>query len=408
MKSYYSCDIVLFGGGIAGLWLLHRLRQTGYNAVLLEASKLGSEQTFLSQGIIHGGLKYSLSGSLSNAENNIARMPERWRACFRGQGEIDLSDSLISSARYYMWSNSGVRAKLKAYLGSKSLAGRISIVEKSNYPKLFNGSAISGTLYQLPDFTIDTESVVRLLSSQMQEYIYSIENSSTHFELNKKGEIDNLIIDHDNSPSDQVTLKIKAQRFIFAAGLGNEKLISSARLRKPVAQRRPLQMVYLSKPGLPDAYVHIIGNNPSLSPQLTITTHVGADGEVVWYLGGEVAENGVKKTPEILIDETRALLKKLVPWINFNGASWNTILVDRAEGKIINNKRPDGAICIPDGNCIVVWPTKLTLAPALSDIVIKELNSQGISPMKHSYANEVDLAEFLTSPCLAVPEWKAY
>ena len=105
MKSYYSCDIVLFGGGIAGLWLLHRLRQTGYNAVLLEASKLGSEQTFLSQGIIHGGLKYSLSGSLSNAENNIARMPERWRACFRGQGEIDLSDSLISSARYYMWSN---------------------------------------------------------------------------------------------------------------------------------------------------------------------------------------------------------------------------------------------------------------------------------------------------------------
>jgi hypothetical protein len=167
-------------------------------------------------------------------------------------------------------------------------------------------------------------------------------------------------------------------------------------------------MVYLSKPGLPDAYVHIIGNNPSLSPQLTITTHVGADGEVVWYLGGEVAENGVKKTPEVLIDETRALLKKLVPWINFNGASWNTILVDRAEGKIINNKRPDGAICIPDGNCIVVWPTKLTLAPALSDIVIKELNSQGISPMKHSYANEVDLAEFLTSPCLAVPEWKAY
>ena len=407
MKPYYSCDIVLFGGGIAGLWLLHRLRQTGYDAILLEASKLGSQQTFNSQGIIHGGLKYSLSGSLSNSENNIARTPERWRACFRGQGEIDLSNCLISSARYYMWSNSGVRSKLKAYLGSKSLAGRVSIVEKSNYPKLFDGSTISGTLYQLPDFTIDTESVVQLLSSQMQKYIYSIENSSTHFELSENGEIEKLIIDHSSSPSDQVTLRIKAQRFIFAAGLGNEDLISSARLRKPVAQRRPLQMIYLSKLGLPDAYVHIIGSNPSLNPQLTITTHQSADGGVVWYLGGEVAENSVKKAPEILIDETKALLKKLLPWINFDGASWNTILVDRAEGKITNNKRPDGPICIPDGNCLVVWPTKLTLAPSLSDIVIKELNSQGVSPLKHSYANEVSLAEFLTSPNLAVPEWKA-
>lgn len=408
MKSDYSYDMVLFGGGIAGLWLLHRLRQTGYNAVLFEASALGSQQTVSSQGIIHGGLKYTLSGSLNKAANNVAGMPERWRACFKGQGEIDLSDGQITNTQYYMWSNSSLRSKLKAFLGSKSLAGRISVVEKPNYPKLFDGSTINGTLYQLPDFTIDTESVVRSLFSQMQEHIYSIDNSSTHFELDQKGEIDRLIIELSGSTSGQANIAVTAQRFIFAAGIGNEKLISSAGLKKPLTQRRPLQMVYLSKPDLPDACVHIIGSSPSLNPQLTITSHKGNDGEVVWYLGGEVAENGVEKPPKTLIYETKLLLTKLVPWVDFSGASWNTILIDRAEGQITDNKRPDGAICIPDGNCLVVWPTKLTLTPALGDIVIEELESQGIAPSKHLHMNKLELAEFLTPPNLAVPEWKTY
>lgn len=408
MKSHYSYDIVVFGGGIAGLWLLHRLRQNGYNAVLFEGSALGSQQTFGSQGIIHGGLKYTLSGSLNKAENNVAGMPERWRACFNGQGEIDLSDGKITSAQYYMWSNAGVRSKLKAFLGSKSLAGRISLVEKPKYPKLFNGSTINGTLYQLPDFTIDTESVVQSLFNQMREHIYSINDSSTHFELDEKGEIISLIIGHNSSPSGQVNIIVKAQRFIFAAGIGNERLISSAKLKKPLAQRRPLHMVYLSKPKLPYANVHIIGSSPSLNPQLTITSHEGNDGELVWYLGGEIAENGVKKSPEILVEETKLLLKKLIPWIDFSGASWNTLLIDRAEGHITDNKRPDGAICIPDGNCLVVWPTKLTLAPALGDIVIKELKSQAIAPSERLHINKLELAQFLTSPSLAVPEWKTY
>ncbi|MDA9901094.1 FAD-dependent oxidoreductase [Gammaproteobacteria bacterium] len=408
MKSHYSYDIVLFGGGIAGLWLLHRLRQAGYDAILFESSALGSQQTFSSQGIIHGGLKYTLSGSLNKAANNVAGMPERWRACFKGHGEIDLSEGKITSAQYYMWSNSGLRSKLKAFLGSKSLAGRISVVEKPNYPKLFDGSTINGTLYQLPDFTIDTESVVQSLFSQMQEHIYSIDNSPTHFELDEKAEIDSLIIDRSNSTSSQANITVKAQRFIFSAGIGNEQLISSAGLKKPLAQRRPLQMVYLSKPNLPNAYVHIIGSSPSLNPQLTITSHKGNNGEVVWYLGGEVAENGVEKPPEILIHETKLLLKKLVPWVDYSGAAWNTILVDRAEGQITDNKRPDGAVCIPDGNCLAVWPTKLTLAPALGDIVIEELKSQGIAPSEHLHMNKLELAEFLAPPNLAIPEWKTY
>ena len=37
-------DIVILGGGIAGLWLLNRLRNAGYAAVLLESTALGTGQ----------------------------------------------------------------------------------------------------------------------------------------------------------------------------------------------------------------------------------------------------------------------------------------------------------------------------------------------------------------------------
>ena len=55
MTAPHSTDIVVFGGGIAGLWLLNRLRDEGYDAILLEADGLGAAQTLASQGIIHGG-----------------------------------------------------------------------------------------------------------------------------------------------------------------------------------------------------------------------------------------------------------------------------------------------------------------------------------------------------------------
>jgi len=54
-----SCDVAIIGGGIAGLWLLNRLMNSGYNAILFESKALGSDQTVASQGMIHGGIKYT-------------------------------------------------------------------------------------------------------------------------------------------------------------------------------------------------------------------------------------------------------------------------------------------------------------------------------------------------------------
>ena len=92
---------------------------------LFEKESLGGGQTLASQGIIRSGLKYALQGTLSSAAQAIADMPSRWRACLDGSGEMDLRGTRVLSDHYYMWSSGSLRSRLKTFLGSKSLRGRV-------------------------------------------------------------------------------------------------------------------------------------------------------------------------------------------------------------------------------------------------------------------------------------------
>ena len=69
-NTTHQFDAIILGGGIAGLWLLSLLRNQGYEAILLEKEGLGSGQTFASQGMIHGGIKYSLAGAMTGASES--------------------------------------------------------------------------------------------------------------------------------------------------------------------------------------------------------------------------------------------------------------------------------------------------------------------------------------------------
>ena len=396
MTSSYSTDIVIFGGGIAGLWLLNRLRSQGYQAILLETNQLGSGQTLASQGIIHGGLKYALNGALTGAANVISDMPARWRSCLTGKGEIDLSDCRVLSEHYYMWSDSGFRSKLKTFLGSKSLSGRVNAVEKQDYPEFFKAATVEGMLYKLPDFVVDTTSLLEVLVKNQRDWIFRIEPGSYAFQHNDSGLINSVSF---NTRGSQFTLN--AQKFIFSAGKGNQQLIDAAGLEKPSSQLRPLNMVYVKGKSLPAVFVHCIGDNFSLTPKLTITSHVDAKGETVWYLGGEIAESGVGKESEAQIDSARKLLATLFPWIDFEAMEFHCFTIDRAEARMDNKHRPEDAFFIEEKNILVAWPTKLTLTPNLADNIAAHLEASGIGPSstnieQHLHA-VLETAEIATS-----------
>ena len=99
MPESLSTDVLIVGGGVAGLWLNARLRRLGFATLLVDKGTLGGGQSVKSQGIIHGGTKYALSGALTGASEAIADMPRRWREALEGKGELDLSGvRLLSDA----------------------------------------------------------------------------------------------------------------------------------------------------------------------------------------------------------------------------------------------------------------------------------------------------------------------
>jgi glycine/D-amino acid oxidase-like deaminating enzyme len=411
MTASHSTDIVVFGGGIAGLWLLNRLRDEGYDAILLEADGLGAAQTLASQGIIHGGLKYALGGSVTDAANTIAALPARWRACFDGSGEIDLSSCEVLSERYYMWSSDSYRSKIKAFFGSKSLQGRVQALPRDEFPPFFAEATVEGSLYALPDFAVDTPSLLSVLRARYEASIFKVNPRDIRFTRDASGCAQSVTLRAGTGVGDAVresennTVSIEAQRMIFCAGKGNQALIDAAGMRKPASQLRPLNMVWVKKAGLGSVFAHCIGEDFSITPKLTVTTHLADDGIPVWYLGGEIAESGVGVPDDELIERAKRLITDLFPWVDLIGAQWGCFAIDRAEAKMADGSRPDGALFIAEDGYIAAWPTKLTLTPALADSVLAELAGSVTKRPGDSTQTLAALAQIFPKATLAKAHW---
>jgi len=270
----------------------------------------------------------------------------------------------VLSENYYMWSNSGIRSKLKTFLGSKSLRGRVESVAANEYPDFYSDAKKAGTLYKLPDFVVETESLLATLVAAQKQRIFRVDENKISFHRSSNGVVSSVAID---SPAGEII--IDAKRCILAAGRGNQSLIDRANLKSIKMQLRPLNMVYLKSKDLTPLYVHCIGDSFSLTPKLTVTSHTDAANNTVWYLGGEIAESGINKTDDEQIAAAQKLLSSLFPWLNLSSASWHCLAIDRAEPAVSSNFRPDDAFIAEEDGVIVAWPTKLTLAPSLGDMV---------------------------------------
>lgn len=395
-----SVDIAIIGGGIAGLWLLNRLCNNGYNAILLEHNKLGGAQTMASQGMIHGGIKYALGGALTGASEAIADMPEHWRHCLNGNGDVDLSNAHVLSDHFYLWSTRSITSKITSFFASKVTRGRVESVQKTDRPDVFQTDRFNGNLYRLIDLVLDVPSVITALKNNYSSRIYSIDWQHSQFRQRSNGSVECLIVDNGST-----TVAIEAKRFVFSAGEGNEALLQSLDAPYPEMQRRPLHQV-LVKHHYPYAlYAHCMGGNPS--PRLTVSSHRSRDGQWVWYLGGDLATDGAAMEPEHLIKKAKQELKELFPWLDFSASDWDTLYINRAEPKQKGLIKPDDAFVAKAESCdnvIVAWPTKLTLAPALADQVCALLSTDDIRSSKETILHPA--LQKLPCPDVEIPCWE--
>ncbi len=376
-KSDNKVDIAIIGGGIAGLWTLARLRKAGYQAILLEAESLGCMQSGASQGIIHGGTKYALTGKLTHSAQSIVQMPRRWKDCLDGVGEVDLSQAKKLSRHQYLWSNKSLASKLTGFFASKVMSSRMQHLSAKDYVAPFNQPGFNGELYQLDESVVDIQSVIETLRAQFSDVIFQ-----AHIE--KISALANNNDDAGKKDFYQIQsvegLNLVAQSIILTAGSGNEKLLASLNFTQPKMQRRPLLMPMLKAEAsvLPRMYAHCLG--ASALPKMSITAHslpaeVDKQKQTVWYLGGEIAEKGVGRSIEEQIQKAKKELHSLMPWMDFSQCQWSALAIDRAEPKMPDGSRPVEPAVFNDHGIITAWPVKLAMAPIMVDKILDKIDS---------------------------------
>ncbi|MDH0182297.1 NAD(P)/FAD-dependent oxidoreductase [Stutzerimonas stutzeri] len=387
MPESLSTDVLIVGGGVAGLWLNARLRRLGFATLLVDKGTLGGGQSVKSQGIIHGGTKYALSGALTGASEAIADMPRRWREALEGKGELDLSGVRLLSDAHYLWSPGTLAGNLTSFFASKAVRSRVGQVKGDELPPALQHPRFKGKVYRLSELVLDVPSLIARLAELAGDSLLACQQIEP---LLDGDELVGLRVDGR---------EIRAQRIVFSAGGGTAELLASLGLQQPAMQRRPLHMVIVKAPTLKPLYAHCLGGGTK--PRITVTSHPTADGEWVWYLGGDLAEaDGVARDEAAQIAVAKKELAELVPWIDLSSAQWATLRIDRAEPAQSALARPDNAFLAEQGRLLVGWPTKLALSPDFSDRVEAALARDGIRPANHPALPQ------LPRPPLTGPFWE--
>jgi len=373
----HPCDVVIFGGGFAGLWTLDRLVRAGYDALLLESSALGEGQSIQAQGIIHGGGKYALRGVRDFAAVEAIRgMPERWRRSLGGEAP-DLRAARVLSQRCHLWiPRGGWRARLMAW-------GWMSVVQKAGllnarpqalspdeWPPALRRSAQA--VYAMAEPVVSTRTVLAALSAlhprRLLRYAAGGENADLGIELKNEAEPKVTIVDPESAKS----LTLRARALVLCAGSGNEGLLRRAGIDGVGMQRRPLRMVVL-RGALPPLFGHCVEGGRTA---MTVTTHplhkggrVDGREALVWQVGGEVAErHGGSADEKGVLEDARGLLKRWLPGVPMRGVEMGSYRAVRAEAASRRHKRPSGVHCAGVAPRILLnWPTKMALSPVLAE-----------------------------------------
>lgn len=348
-------DVLIFGGGAAGLWLLDQLSRRGDRVLLLEAGRLGQGQTVSSQGIIHGGLKYTLQGLLTPAAREIREMPGIWRECLAGLRYPDLSQTRLRSAACYLWRSESLRSRLGMLGARVGLHVAPQELPAGDRPAVFAGCP--GPISQLEEQVIDPASFIADQARQHRCRLLKIDAvDGLKFVLSHTGTVKQVIV---TQPGGRQTCEFSPRHVVFAAGAGNAHLRDLCRLPADQMQRRPLHMV-LARGNLPAINGHCVDGART---RVTITTDRDSLGRTIWQVGGQLAEEGVGLDNLALLRHARTELASVLPGVELSQVEWSTYRIDRAERASPGGGRPDTATVLREGNVITAWPTKLALVP---------------------------------------------
>jgi glycerol-3-phosphate dehydrogenase len=385
-------DVLILGGGAAGLWLLDTLTWRGARALLLESDRLGSGQTIAAQGIIHGGLKYTLRGALTPSALQIREMPKLWRESHAGLRQPDLRGMRLRAPYCYLWRTESIASRL-AMIGARvGLSVTPQVLGDEDRPALL--ARCPGTVARLDEPVIAPESFLETLSAKHRSRILKIEPEQVAWQFDSRRNVQTVGL---TQPESGRELRLCPRSIVLAAGKGNGELRRQLGLADGAMQRRPLHMV-LARGRLPEFCGHCVDG---AATRLTITSHRENAGQTVWQIGGQIAEIGVSQDERTLVARAKSEIEATIPGIDLSRVEWSTYRVDRAEGATASGTRPEMSQMIHEGNILTVWPTKLALTPVLAERV-----ADALAPYEIEGAMDWSQVEDWPRPLIARLPWE--
>ena len=338
-----SVDVAIVGGGISGLWLGNLLNQRGLSVVLCEPRGVGGVQTLASQGIVHGGAKYGLDG-IAPLTGALKNMPDRWRACLAGTGEVDLRGVDVLSKKVDIHTADGV--------------------------------------IEADDFVVDVPSLVRELARPLARRVVPTTVLPDSLVGNPSG-VERIELD---------VCTIHARVHVLAAGTGNTALAQQAGFSNAAMRHRPLRQTIVRLPRCASVYAHWMSSPRDAEPTLTVTSH-GCQ----LRIGGAVADAGANRVEAVQIVLVKEVLRQAFPNIDIGSAEFETFVAVRAEPASNDIRDLPDAYVARHGNCLLCLPVKLSLAPRLGDLVLAELGN--LEPAKDSWPGDSkSRVEYAASP----------
>ncbi|MCC6427087.1 MAG: FAD-dependent oxidoreductase [Phycisphaerales bacterium] len=397
MMAGSRADVVVIGGGITGLWIRASLSRAGYGVVLIERSCLGDGQTMRSQGILHRGVKYAFSESARGASEQLADAATVWESALRGEGLLNLSTVRVLSECTYLWTVGGVLANLTAWSASKALRSGVRELERGAFPAGFAGAPAAVRVWRVDEPVVDPLSLVAAVRDAGSGPIVL---GDVNF-IGERGKSSGGGVEVDALMHNGEIAEISAGCVVCAAGEGNEELLHLAGIHEvwKVAQRRALHMGIIE--GAPFELFGHVPRAGTDKPRITVTTSrvgSGRDQKLVWYVGGNIAERGVKQEEDEFRESALAEVRECVPWADLSRARFSSLRIDRAEGKTESGERPDGPVVRRFGRIMGVWPTKLALAPIAAEMALAEVRGMEISPGSQRLENDALAAEVCELP----------
>ncbi len=382
-------DCIIIGGGVAGLFTLHKCISSGLRSILLESQALGTGQTIDSQGIIHGGLKYAITGIGAPSATAIKEMPLVWRRCLAGESKPDLSNVAIRSEFCHIWRTDSLRSKLGWLAAKHALRAKPQILEPHEIPDIFTGS--NGMVARLDEQVIEPRSLLEVLSHELDQSILQTAEGGVEISQLDDGWLVQLLNPETGDPVD-----LHVKKIVLTAGKGNLQLRKTFGLASNKTQERPLHMV-LMRGNLPVINGHCIDGSKT---RISITTTQDYAGRSVWQIGGQLSEDGVNKTQEELINFATKEITTVLPNVNLEHAQCTTYKTTRAECNTKGN-RPNDISILEENNVLTCWPTKLAFAPRLADEIVRR-----IGETSHTKTSEHPSFSNWPSPAVALTPWE--